>query len=182
MVRRAAGPLVVVLACNACAVGQDPLRDIGSANATPAVSQTPSAASTPPASPSTPADTPSPTSSTTQQAQPALPRGGREVFPNYRLVGYAGVTGAATLGRLGTGPLDQRVAEIERRAKPHAGRAGNLAGRGSDRHRCPGQSRQRWEVPDPPHRFPNCCLPQGCPEASGRAVAQSAARSLGVHY
>jgi hypothetical protein len=35
-------------------------------------------------------------------------------------VGYAGVTGASTLGRLGTGPLDQRVAEIERRAKPYA--------------------------------------------------------------
>jgi hypothetical protein len=49
-----------------------------------------------------------------------LPRGGREVFPRYRLVGYAGVTGASTLGRLGTGPLDQRVAEIERRAKPYA--------------------------------------------------------------
>jgi len=42
------------------------------------------------------------------------------VFPRHRLVGYAGVTGAATLGRLGTGPLDQRVAEIERRAKPYA--------------------------------------------------------------
>jgi hypothetical protein len=49
-----------------------------------------------------------------------LPRGGREVFPRYRLVGYAGVTGAATLGRLGTGPLNQRVAEIERRAEPYA--------------------------------------------------------------
>ena len=42
------------------------------------------------------------------------------MFPRYRLVGYAGVTGASTLGRLGTGPLDQRVAEIERRAKPYA--------------------------------------------------------------
>jgi hypothetical protein len=42
------------------------------------------------------------------------------VFPRYRLVGYAGVTGASTLGRLGTGPLDQRVAEIESRAKPYA--------------------------------------------------------------
>jgi hypothetical protein len=49
-----------------------------------------------------------------------LPRGGHEVFPRYRLVGYAGVTGAATLGRLGTGPLDSRVAEIERMAKPYA--------------------------------------------------------------
>jgi hypothetical protein len=42
------------------------------------------------------------------------------VFPRYRLVGYAGVTGAPTLGRLGTGPLNQRVAEIESRAKPYA--------------------------------------------------------------
>ena len=49
-----------------------------------------------------------------------LPRGGREVFPAYRLVGYSGLTGASTLGRLGTGPLDQRVREIEQRAKPYA--------------------------------------------------------------
>ena len=49
-----------------------------------------------------------------------LPRGGTEVFPRYRLVGYAGLTGAKTLGRLGTGPLDERVAEIEKRAKPYA--------------------------------------------------------------
>ncbi len=49
-----------------------------------------------------------------------LPRGGRKVFPTYRLVGYAGLTGASTLGRLGTGPLDQRVRELERRAAPYA--------------------------------------------------------------
>jgi hypothetical protein len=49
-----------------------------------------------------------------------LPRGGREVFPRYRLVGYAGLTGARTLGRLGTGPLDQRVRELERRAAGYA--------------------------------------------------------------
>ena len=42
------------------------------------------------------------------------------MFPDYRLVGYAGLTGAKTLGRLGTGPLDQRVRELERRAKPYA--------------------------------------------------------------
>ena len=45
------------------------------------------------------------------------------MFPRYRLVGYAGLTGAPTLGRLGTGPLDQRVREMERRARPYrAGR------------------------------------------------------------
>jgi hypothetical protein len=49
-----------------------------------------------------------------------LPRGGREIFPRYRLVGYSGVTGASALGRLGTGPPNQRLTEIERRAKPYA--------------------------------------------------------------
>ena len=45
------------------------------------------------------------------------------MFPAYRLVGYAGLTGASTLGRLGTGPLDQRVRELERRAAAYrAGR------------------------------------------------------------
>jgi len=42
------------------------------------------------------------------------------VFPRYRLVGYAGLTGATTLGRLGTGPLEQRVREMEKRAQPYA--------------------------------------------------------------
>jgi hypothetical protein len=63
---------------------------------------------------------PTPKTSAPKPAPATLPRGGRAVFPRYRLVGYAGVTGAPTLGRLGTGPLDQRVAEIERRAKPYA--------------------------------------------------------------
>ena len=115
IVRRAAAPLVAALACTACGVGQDPLAppDLWSVSSTPAVGQTPSPTTTP-------AATPSPKPSTTQKAQATLPRGGREVFPRYRLVGYAGVTGAATLGRLGTGPLNQRVAEIERIAKPYA--------------------------------------------------------------
>jgi hypothetical protein len=67
--------------------------------------------------------TPSPSQSTEATPTPAqleLPRGGREVFPRYRLVGYSGLTGATTLGRLGTGPLDQRVAEMQRRARPYA--------------------------------------------------------------
>jgi hypothetical protein len=46
--------------------------------------------------------------------------GSAAMFPRYRLVGYAGVTGASTLGRLGIGPLDKRVAEIEGQAKPYA--------------------------------------------------------------
>lgn len=42
-----------------------------------------------------------------------LPRGGRTIFPEYRLVGYSGYPGSAALGRLGTGDIDERMAEIE---------------------------------------------------------------------
>ncbi|HJY45575.1 MAG TPA: hypothetical protein VJ301_13210 [Propionibacteriaceae bacterium] len=122
IVGRTAASLLVVLACTACGAGRDPLAapDAGSASSTPAVSQTPAATTTPLNQTLSPTTTPAPKPSTTQPAQATLPRGGREVFPRYRLVGYAGVTGASTLGRLGTGPLNQRVAEIERRAKPYA--------------------------------------------------------------
>jgi hypothetical protein len=111
IVRQALAPLLLVLACTACGAGRDPL----------APSNLWSAGSTLPTSePTTAPVTPAPTPSATQTSRATLPRGGREVFPRHRLVGYAGVTGAATLGRLGTGPLDQRVAEIERRAMPYA--------------------------------------------------------------
>src|SRR5688572_18560424 len=122
IVGRTAATLLVVLACTACGVGRDPLAapDVGSASSTPAVSQTPAATTTPLSQTLSPTTTPAPKPSTTQPAQATLPRGGQEVFPRYRLVGYAGVTGASTLGRLGTGPLNQRVAEIERTATPYA--------------------------------------------------------------
>jgi hypothetical protein len=133
--RHAAAALLIVLACAACGAGQDPLAqpDIGSASLTPAPRQTSSPNPTPADKPSAtlsstetlsptppPSGTPPTRPRTPQAAQSTLPRGGRDVFPRYRLVGYAGVTGAATLGRLGTGPLNQRVAEIEGRAKPYA--------------------------------------------------------------
>lgn len=41
-----------------------------------------------------------------------LPGGGREIFPTYRLFGYSGYPGAASLGRLGTGDIDERMAEM----------------------------------------------------------------------
>jgi hypothetical protein len=113
--RQTVAPLLLVLACAACGLGEDPLAgsSVGSASSPPAASNPPSPAATP-------MPAPSPQHRTTNPAQATLPRGGRDVFPRYRLVGYAGVTGASTLGRLGTGPLDQRVTEIERRAKPYA--------------------------------------------------------------
>ncbi len=61
-----------------------------------------------------PSTTPAPT------APQELPRGGRTIFPHYRLVGFAGHPGAPALGRLGIGPLDDRAAEISRVAAPYA--------------------------------------------------------------
>jgi hypothetical protein len=63
-----------------------------------------------------------PTSTTaTAVAEPAqLPRGGRRIFPEYRLFGYAGSPGAAAFGRLGVGDIDARVRELERRGAAYA--------------------------------------------------------------
>ena len=100
--------------------------DPGPTVSAPGPSATPTTASTagsPAATPTAPASDPSASPSPTKSSPPkqsTLPRGGRTLFPEYRLVGYAGLTGAKTLGRLGTGPLDQRVRELERRAKPYA--------------------------------------------------------------
>ncbi len=66
----------------------------------------------------TPTGTPSTaaTPSTTTAGLAELPRGGRTLFPHYRLVGYAGAPGSPALGRLGVGDLDDRIAELEKRA------------------------------------------------------------------
>ncbi|MFH8403860.1 hypothetical protein ACH4FX_03665 [Streptomyces sp. NPDC018019] len=52
--------------------------------------------------------------------RPQLPRGGRELFPRHRLVGFCGLPGFAALGRLGTGGLDERAREIEKLAHTYA--------------------------------------------------------------
>jgi hypothetical protein len=58
-------------------------------------------------------------------ASPELPRGGRQLFPRYRLVGFCGAPGSPALGRLGIGSLDARATEIERLARRYAhGRVG----------------------------------------------------------
>ena len=50
-----------------------------------------------------------------------LPRGGRELFPRYRLFGYSGYPGAPGQGRLGIGSLEDRMNEIEKRGKAWRG-------------------------------------------------------------
>lgn len=67
-----------------------------------------------------PSATPSKSSpSPTPKARPELPRGGRELS-RYRLVGYCGLPGAAALGRLGIGDLDDQVRQIEKTARAYA--------------------------------------------------------------
>jgi hypothetical protein len=63
---------------------------------------------------------PTPSPAAVSRPAPQLPRGGRSLFPRYRLVGYAGREGAETLGRLGIGDLGARGAELVKRAKPYA--------------------------------------------------------------
>ncbi|WP_040160715.1 hypothetical protein [Nigerium massiliense] len=48
-----------------------------------------------------------------------LPRGGREVFPRYRLFGYSGYPGAKALGRLGIGDINERMVEMEERGQAY---------------------------------------------------------------
>ena len=43
------------------------------------------------------------------------------MFPQYRLFGYSGAPGSPAFGRLGTGDLDARVREIDRRGRAYAG-------------------------------------------------------------
>ena len=56
-----------------------------------------------------------PTGSSTPEPLAELPRGGRRIFPEHRLVGFSGGRGAS-FGRLGVGNIDERAAEIERLA------------------------------------------------------------------
>src|SRR5205085_2101427 len=68
------------------------------------------------------AGAPFPSRSGALAVAPELPRGGRQVFPRYRLVGYCGLPGSAALGRLGIGRLEDRVAEIERLSRQYQAR------------------------------------------------------------
>ncbi|OEV30362.1 hypothetical protein AN219_11340 [Streptomyces nanshensis] len=67
-----------------------------------------------------PSRSPSPSPRKTRK-RPQLPRGGRELFPHYRLVGYCGLPGAPALGRLGDGDPGKRVSEMEKKADEYAG-------------------------------------------------------------
>ncbi|MEV0372094.1 hypothetical protein AB0I10_20065 [Streptomyces sp. NPDC050636] len=66
-----------------------------------------------------------PTAASSPSAGPAkqrleLPRGGWELFPRHRLVGFCGLPGAVALGRLGIGTPGKRAAELEKVAEVYA--------------------------------------------------------------
>ncbi len=120
----AVAALVVLLAAACGGSGVDP----GAASAGPGTSGTTHSAPAAGASsgPVTPPSTSSP--ATTLPATPRattpvsseLPRGGRTLFPHYRLVGFAGHPNSVPLGRLGIGKLADRTAEIEKLAERYA--------------------------------------------------------------
>jgi hypothetical protein len=122
--RRAAA--VGVLAVVAVAAGRLATRGgsptstaTGASVPSPAPPSTPSLQGTPTAAASAGSATPSPTASPSPTGV-ELPRGGREIFPAYRLVGYCGAPASPALGRLGIGRLDDRVAEVEKVARRYA--------------------------------------------------------------
>src|SRR5699024_8862699 len=71
---------------------------------------------------SAPTTEPSDDAATSEAPQVAeLPRGGTEIFPEYRLFGYSGLPGSPGMGRMGIGDLDERVVEMEERGQEYAG-------------------------------------------------------------
>ncbi|MEX2252723.1 MAG: hypothetical protein WD649_01090 [Thermoleophilaceae bacterium] len=53
------------------------------------------------------------------EPRPQLPRGGRQIFPRYRVVAFAGAPQHDGLGALGVGRLDRAVGRLRRQARPY---------------------------------------------------------------
>jgi hypothetical protein len=104
---------VVVLGLVAVLVGEEPPSPGTTTAARGALGTGPTSAG-----PLTPGTGP-PTTTTPTLAE--LPRGGRTVFPRYRLVGFSGGPGTAAFGRLGVGRIDARGREIERLGRRYDG-------------------------------------------------------------
>jgi hypothetical protein len=54
-----------------------------------------------------------------ERKPPELPRGGRSIFPEFRVVGFAGAPQAEELGELGIGSPDSAARRLERQARPY---------------------------------------------------------------
>ena len=55
-----------------------------------------------------------------EQQPPELPRGGRSIFPEFRVVAYYGAPQSAELGTLGIGSPAAAAGRLEEQAKPYA--------------------------------------------------------------
>jgi len=100
----------LLLALAACGTAEDggsgegaALRPQAAASASASASAAPSA---------------SPTSSPTPKPEAQLPRGGRTIFPQYRVVAYYGTASTPALGVLGEGSADAAAAKLAAAAKP----------------------------------------------------------------
>ncbi|MFG2136476.1 hypothetical protein [Streptomyces sp. NPDC048650] len=101
----AAAGLGFLAACGKATVQSDPANGASPPDRRPRPARSPSA---------------QPTERRRRRRRPELPRGGRELFPRHRLVGFCGLPGAAALGRLGIGDPRSRAAEIEKVAHSYA--------------------------------------------------------------
>jgi hypothetical protein len=57
---------------------------------------------------------------------PELPRGGRKIFPRYRIVGFYGAPQDDALGALGIGSPEKMAARLRKQARPYRGRGRRL--------------------------------------------------------
>lgn len=64
-----------------------------------------------------PTISPAPSPTTSPKPPPTLPRGGRVIFPNYRVVAFYGGSGGPGLGVLGQGTPDQAAAAVAQQAQ-----------------------------------------------------------------
>ncbi|MFJ6751772.1 hypothetical protein ACIQNI_26855 [Streptomyces sp. NPDC091266] len=123
LVATAAAGIGLLAACGRSSARADPAPGAtppGGASGSPSGSAKPSGTAHPSGGASGSPAAPGAPSSKPPKRRPELPRGGRELFPRYRLVGFCGLPGAVALGRLGTGDLGKRAGEIEKVARAYA--------------------------------------------------------------
>jgi hypothetical protein len=113
-----AAPLAAIISTLAtCAPAPAPAHAHASGNRPASAHASAPASAPPPASASAPA--PAPGNRPVEDPGRELPRGGRTLFPDHRLVGFCGTPGAPKLGEL-QGNLPAKARALETRAAPYA--------------------------------------------------------------
>ena len=116
-------------------------------------------------------------------APPGLPRGGRRIFPEFRVVAYYGAPQNPELGALGIGTPDQAGRRLERTAaRLRQAHPPGAARDGADRHHRPGRSGHGRHVPRAPDPGRDPALPRGGPAHEGAAAPRRPAGALGLRH